>query len=346
MSVYGSRMRPSAPRSVSLALVASLVALTSCASSSTRGGEFRDASVDAAPAVDAAPDANAEDAAIDAWPDAVTPVVTCGDALCTRPEETCETCPLDCGECPVCDLAPTCTGATAAPTSTSELADCNSGTRSNYSCGTGLGVPASETTCADPQLRIRMKSLSIRRGNTTSARDLYCTISAEDGTHSELMVMTPRGVSGGGRTTNINLGLSESIAWGQGDLYRSISNITLTYSCYITDDSNRAQGILDGIADRAGAVAEYAGAYGWVFGAVSVVGGVIGSAIGSAGDQQVLSVQQTIDAGALLSMTNGRSWTVYQERGDVGDLLSGRNAWTITLTMESWGCANVRTVLM
>lgn len=191
-----------------------------------------------------------------------------------------------------------------------------------------------------------MKSVSIRRGNTTSARDLYCTISAEDGAHSELMLMTPRGVRGGGHTTDINLALGESIVWGQGDLYRSTSNVTLTYNCYITDDSNRARGILDEIAGRAGAVAEHAGAYGWVFGAVSVVGGVIGSVIGGSGDRQVISVQQTIAAGALLSMTNGRTWTVRKEEGNVSSAFSGAGAWIITLTMESWGCANVRTVLM
>ena len=97
--------------------------------------------------------------------------------------------------------------------------------------------------------------------------------------------------------------------------------------------------MLDDISDRAAEVAEHADGYGWVFGTASVLGTIIGSSLGAGSDDQILDVQQTIDAGALLTMTNARSWEI---RGKVGNLdLSG--ASELRLTIESWGCADVRT---
>ena len=272
-------------------------------------------------------------------------VARCGDGLCTDEMEDCESCALDCGECPMCDMAPTCTGALAVPTSTTPLTDCNnddgSSQRNNYACGVGLGVAPAETSCADPQLRFRVRQATIDRGNIDLPRNLYCVISAEDGVHSELLVTPPREVAGGGRTTDINFRPSEGLLWGQGDLYRSTSNITVTYQCYLTSDAGRAMAILDAIAGRAADVAEHADGYGWVFGTVAVLGTVIGSALSATSDALVLDVQQTIDAGALLTMTNARSWEIRKRQGNF--LLSG--ASDLTLRLESWGCADVRTTI-
>ncbi len=285
------------------------------------------------------------DASDAAAPDAGPIEAVCGDLLCTDPVEDCMTCPLDCAECPVCDMAPTCTGALAVPTSSTALDVCNnndgSSDRTNYSCGTDLGVAPSETTCADPQLRIRVKQISIRRGFFDIERNLYCVISAEDGRHSELLLTTPRAVAGNQRTTTINLRPSESELWGQGDLYRSISNITITYACFLTSDTAAAQSVLNDISDRAAMVAEHADGYGWVFGTASVLGTIIGSSIGTIGDTQILDVQQTIAAGALLPMTNARSWDIHSQVGNID--LSG--ASDLHLTLESWGCADVRMTL-
>ncbi len=308
-----------------------LVFVGGCASSSSPPGTRPDAG-----AADAAlPDAGA--------PDTGTFVPRCGDLLCTEGAEDCETCPLDCDVCPVCDMAPTCTGALAVPTSSEALPECSntdgSGDRTNYACGVGLGVPPSDTTCADPQLRIRVREISIRRGFFDISRNLYCVISAEDGRHSELLLTSPREVAGNRRTTTFNLPPSQSALWGQGDLYRSISNITVTYTCFLTSNTAAAQRVLDDISDRAAEVAEHADGYGWVFGTASVLGTIIGSSLGAGSDDQILDVQQTIDAGALLTMTNARSWEI---RGKVGNLdLSG--ASELRLTIESWGCADVRT---
>ncbi len=289
---------------------------------------------------DAGFDAGAADA-----PDAPT-LARCGDGVCARPMEDCMSCPLDCNRCPTCDMAPSCTGALAVPTSSTALATCDNTTaageqRTNYACGTELGASPGATTCADPQLRIRVKEISIRRGWFDIPRNLYCVVSAEDGRHSELLLTTPREVAGNQSTTRINLPLGQSVAWGQSDLYRSISNITISYSCFLTANAAAAQRALMEIAGRAAMVSQHADGYGWVFGTVAVLGTIIGSSLSGISDTQVLDVQQTISAGALLTMTNGRTWEIRSQHGNIS--LSG--AWDLRLTMESWGCAGVRTTV-
>jgi hypothetical protein len=275
-------------------------------------------------------------------PDAGPIPVRCGDLICAQGAESCEDCPLDCGECPTCDFAPTCTGALAAPTSTEPLAECGNVTgseeRTNYACGTDVGLTPSETSCADPQLRIRIRQIRIERGFFDIERQLFCVITAEDGAHSELLLTPPREVAGNRRETTINLPLSQSVLWGQADLYRSIANITITYACYLSSSTEGAQRVLDQIAGRAAEVAEHADGYGWVFGTVSVLGTIIGSSLSAVADDQILDVQQTISSDALLDLTNGRTWEIRQRRGNLS--LSG--ASDLRLTVETWGCAGVR----
>lgn len=319
-----------------------LAALGGCAESSVADVVvLPDAGFDAGATDDVA---GADGGAVDAGA-AEVPPARCGDGVCTRGMETCTDCPLDCNRCPTCDMAPSCTGALAIPTSSTALAICDNtldgNQRSNYACGSALGVSPEATTCADPLLRIRVKEISIQRGFFDIPRNLYCVISAEDGRHSELLLTAPREVAGNRNTTRYNLPLGQSLLWGQGDLYRSISNITISYSCFLASNGAAAQRVLDAIAGRAGMVAQHADGYGWVFGTVAVLGTIIGSSLSTMSDSQILDVQQTIDARALLTLTNGRTWEIRQRRGNLD--LSG--ASDLRITLESWGCANVRTTV-
>jgi len=317
--------------------------LSGCAAGDSATGAGSDAGDDAAGfdvAVDSGP--STADVPVDTTPVDTAP--RCGDGVCARGQETCETCPLDCNACPRCDMAPSCTGALSVPLSTTPLAACNNdanGTlRTNYACGTDLGVAPSATTCADPRLRIRVREISIQRGFFDLPRNLYCAISAEDGRHAELLLLAPREVAGNRNTTRINVPPSAGLLWGQGDLYRSISNITITYGCFLASSGAAAQRVLDDIAGRASMVSEHADGYGWVFGTAAVVSTILGSALGTMRDDQILDVQQTLAAGALLPMTNGRTWEIRIRRGNLD--LSG--ASDLRLTLESWGCADVRVV--
>lgn len=270
-------------------------------------------------------------------------VARCGDGLCQRATESCVSCPLDCDRCPSCDMAPTCTGALAVPLMSSALPSFNNSVgdndRTSFVCGAGIGAAPGATTCADPQLRIRVKEISIRRGFFDVPRNLFCFVSAEDGAHAELLLIAPREAAGNNNTTRINLAPSQGLLWGQGGLYRSTSNLTISYACFLASNGATAQRVLDDIAMRAGMVAEHADGYGWVFGTVAVLGTIIGSAIGTMTDTQILDVQQTISADALLTMTNGHTWEIRNRRGNLS--LSG--ASDLRITLESWGCADVRT---
>ena len=79
--------------------------------------------------------------------------------------------------------------------------------------------------------------------------------------------------------------------------------------------------------------------YGWVFGTVGVVGSIISGALASVDDARILDVQQTIDADALLELTNGRRWDV---RNEVGDFTWDGGAFRIRHTVEAWGCSTAR----
>ena len=130
--------------------------------------------------------------------------------------------------------------------------------------------------------------------------------------------------------------LADSIFWGQGDLFPSVSNLLITYDCYLGNGGSY-EGILDDISDRAADVAEDGGLYGWVFGAVAVVGTVIGSSLGSINDDRIVNIQQTIDAGALLEFTNGRTWQIRVDDGSGFD--------KVMIDVEAWGCADARPVI-
>lgn len=260
----------------------------------------------------------------------------CGNLSC-EPEndESCETCPTDCGSCPACDIAPGCTGAMAVPTSTTHVADCDSGGRTNYVCAVDMGVPASETNCLDPQLRIRIKQVAITRSwHLMGGKNLFCAVTAEDGSHSELAI-TPLGNADDDGVTRLNYALADGIFWGQGDLYPTISNLTITYECFLGSSGENYEAILGDISDRAADVAEGGGAYGWVFGAAALVGQVIGSSLGTISTDNIVNVQQTIDAGALLEFAGGTSWNIRVDEcnGPCED---------ITLEIEAWGCADAR----
>lgn len=342
-----ARWRPAYERRMHLARLGSalvLVSVTHCAAGDTASvttpdaGDV-DADASAVLTLDATPWFDVSDVPIEAA------APRCGDGVCTQSAESCQTCPLDCNACPTCDMAPTCTGALAAPTSTNPLSACNNTTpdgsdRGNYSCGSDLGVAPANTTCADPKLRLRVRELTIQRGFFDIPRQLYCVITAEDGRHAELLLTRPTEVAGNRHSTHVNFRLGESLFWGQGDLYRSISNITVTYQCFLSSNTEGAMRVLDAIAGRAGMAAAHADGYGWVFGTVSVLGTIIGSSLSAVSDSQILDVQQTISASALLALTNGRSWDIHQRRGNLD--LSG--ASDLRLSVDTWGCADVRVV--
>jgi hypothetical protein len=81
------------------------------------------------------------------------------------------------------------------------------------------------------------------------------------------------------------------------------------------------------------------GPYGWAFGLGSIGLQVAAAAVSAAqqqGDWHMFDVTQTIDKSRLLDLTNGRRWSFTQSGGDS----AFHYPWSMTVYVESWGCAD------
>jgi len=276
-------------------------------------------------------------------PDAVAPKPSCGDGTCNG-KETCVTCPDDCGACPACDLAPTCTGASSVPADATALASFDNDTQSVYSSGVDAGAGGS-ANCSDPLLKMRVSEIQIHKNGASSGVEMFCVVQADDGQSSELMV-TPDYMNLNDNNPALILSPSAGTFWGEAvnGVKLSQFNITVTYQCYMVLQPDAFQNALNAIAGVAGAAAAIPGnPYGWAFG----IGGAAAAAAAAAtaagsGASVLLSVQQTIDASSLLSLTNGRTWVIEQTGstkldGDCG-FFGGCN-WDWEVDVEAWGCA-------
>ncbi len=268
---------------------------------------------------------------LEALPDTDAGPGECGDLICQSAAD-CSSCPSDCGECPMCLLAPNCTGAAGIPTRVEALKALDIPGRGVHIGLLEDGLPASETTCQDPELRIRLRQIRVDRADTDN---LYCVINATDGESSEIFISPLReGVSD---RQDLVFEPTEATFWGGAALYRTVNNLTITYKCFKNTDNSRYTQVFDSIEMGARDTGQVLGStgYGWAFGIGSVAAGLVSAAIGAGGDDLRIDAQQTIDRGAHLELTNGRRWEV---RGEGED-------WTWILEIEAWGCAAPRLVL-
>ncbi len=260
---------------------------------------------------------------------------TCGDFVCNV-GETCANCSRDCGVCPACDYAPTCTGAVAIPTMSTALASFNNNGQQVYT-SLGTGKAPANTNCLDPKLRMRLRKLTVTyNGQITGTENLYCSIHASDGATSEIAI-TPllTGVKDGDVHP---FDPTTSLFWGQTALHTTVNNLTISYQCIEATDNSSYTKALQAARDAAIKAGGVAGPYGWAFGLGGVAASVAAALIPAGGDKVWLDVQQTVDATALLDLTNGRIWEIQQN----GKSNSVGTRWNYTLEIESWGCADAR----
>ncbi len=275
--------------------------------------------------------------------------LSCGDHFCD-PGETCTECPIDCGQCAECNLAPGCTGAFAVPTQSTALGSFDNAGRTIYSCGDALGTPAAQTSCADPQLKIRVSDLAIH-GAGQDTVELFCIISADDGQSSELVV-TPKaaGVADG---QSLPLSQGSGMFWGQdaGKVKLTQFNVTIQYNCYELTQPSQWSSILSTIGGAAGAIGSVPGnPYGWAFGLGGIAAQAAAAAVSNTtGTELRLSVQQTISKDAFLDMTNARTWSIRQsgkvKTNNTCVPIFGEdclNTWDWELHVQAWGCADPR----
>jgi hypothetical protein len=306
-------------------------------------------------------DAGAPDASIEI-PDAgsVAPGV-CGDNVCSK-DESCVSCPTDCGQCPACNAAPSCSKGVALPSQPKML---SFGELSAPISDADAGVPdggfPSGADCVGPQLRLRISRLEVgHQGKEVwlptgtidgPAQTYYCLIQASDGA----IVSAPDAGSNG--TVEVALtkptasipdhggadfGPADSIFWGQSGPRLTQNNLSVTYSCFqqAQPGSNSWSAVLSAGAAAAGSLAG-AGPYGWAFGLGAVALQTVSAAIAASqqqGDWHMFDVTQTIDQSWQLELTNGHVWSFTQGGGDS----AFHNPWSLTVYVESWGCADAK----
>jgi hypothetical protein len=283
----------------------------------------------------------------------------CGDNVC-QTSESCITCPNDCGDCLACAGAPSCSNGLALP---SQPLDRDYASLSAPIAKSDAGT-SDTTNCADAQLRLRISRLEVgHQGKEVwlptgtlsgPAQSYYCLLQASDGA-----VVASSADAGSNGTVEVALtkptalisdyggadfAPADSIFWGQTGPRLTQSNLTVTYSCFQQAQAggNGFANVLAAAGAAAGSLAG-AGPYGWAFGVGAVALQTAAAAINAAqqqGDWHMFDVTQTIDRSWLLDLTNGRSWSFTQSGGDA----AFQYPWSLTLHVESWGCADPKPV--
>jgi hypothetical protein len=344
-----------------LALFASVALATACSTGATSTAGFASA--------EAGTDAAAEPGALDASPiqglpgaDAAVEAGFCGDNIC-QASETCITCPNDCGECPACSAAPSCTQGVALP---SQPQSVSFGELSAPLADADAGVPdggfAPDTNCDDAQLRLRLSSLAVGHQGKEEwlptgtlsgpAQSYYCIVQASDGvivsssadagSNGTIEVALTKPTAAIPDFGSVDFGPADSLFWGQAGPRLTQSNLTITYSCFqqAQPGSNSWSSVLSAAAAAAGGLAN-AGPYGWAFGIGSVALSTVAAAIAAAqqqGDWHMFDVTQTIDQSWMLPLSNGTTWSFTQSGGDA----AFQYPWSLTVSVEAWGCADVK----
>jgi hypothetical protein len=249
----------------------------------------------------------------------------CGDGRCNG-SETCLDCRDDCGVCPKCAGAPSCTDAAGVPTMPQPRADLDVGFPAPDG-GAPLPLPAGD--CKAPQLRLRIEKVEVKKGGG----QIYCILSGTDGATSEVAITTKTKDLGDNQSHAFDPTIS--LFWGQQALRATTNNLTLTYNCWKVGSDGWAKA-LEAMSDTAVKAGGVAGPYGWAFGAGAVAASAAAAAAQAAsGDDHRFNAQQTIPREHLLDLTNGRTWRIRQS-GDCGLFCD----WDWTLTIQSWGCAD------
>jgi hypothetical protein len=275
----------------------------------------------------------------------------CGDGICSG-TESCVNCPADCGMCAACTYAPSCTGAASPPSSPMPLASFNNNGQTMYTSGVGFGDPNAMNVCSYPLLKMRVSDIVINKNGSPNSLEFFCFVQADDGQSSTLM-LSPDYMNISDNNPPLTLSPAQGTFWGEeanpdagGPIGVKLSqfNITVTYQCYMVLQPGTLQKALGAIAQFAGMAAGIPGnPYGWAFGlgGAAAAAAAAAAAIGN-GAVQLLNVQQIIDKGALLKLTNGYTWVIEETgttkaQGDCG--FFGSCNWDWKLDVEAWGCA-------
>lgn len=260
--------------------------------------------------------------------DASTGPGTCGDGKCNS-NETCRACAQDCGECPKCPLAPSCTDAVGVPANPTLRGDLSQPPVTTDGGASDAGSPVGDGVCQDPELRLRIEKIVAHKGGG----QIYCVVSATDGATSEAAITQKTKSLGDGETNYFDA--TTGLYWGQKDLHRTTNNLTVTFNCFLVKSDAWAK-VLKAMGDTATQLGGTPTPYGWAFGLGGIAANAASAGIqAGAGDDLRFNAQQTIDRKDLLDLTNGRTWSI-RKGGGCGLFCD----WDWEVFVQSWGCAN------
>lgn len=284
-----------------------------------------------------------------------TPDASDGPHLCAAHDAGADGGPAAVKKCQICDfdvdpsaqttcpLAPACgngnLGAPAAPTLRPDLVvSTDNGNPVPVEGGSAPPPSAPRGTCLDPQLRIRMKKITVHKGGGSA----YCIVEANDGVTSEGAVTMKTGDLSDGDDFPFPVG--QGLVWGQGLPECTANNLTLSYYCFkVVDDSawSSALAAFGDTAAKIGGSPAGSGPYGWAFGVAGAAANAAAAGISAAAkDENRIKVQQTIPVSGLLDLANGRTWSVRTKVKDGCGLFGCDRDYDWELTLEAWGCAD------
>jgi hypothetical protein len=186
--------------------------------------------------------------------------------------------------------------------------------------------------CGPPQLSVRLAKVDVIEDEDDFANDIvYCAISTDSAKGSEVRV-TPK-------TPPLDEGESYEFSpqvgtvWGQKGPREAGGDLTLTYDCFESDDSQTYNKLLEGLANTVAKNGTRVDDSGWTSAVAGAIAAVLPSILALDGDDHLFKAKQVISASDQLKLTNGGSWTVNKKGTHLW------SDWEWTLHMEVWGCA-------
>jgi len=239
----------------------------------------------------------------------------------------------------ICPVAPACgngnLGAPADPKERGDLTVYTDNGKPAADASTPAPPGSEKGACLDPQLRIRMQSLTIHKGGG----DAYCIVEANDGVTSEAAITMKTGDMNDGDEFPFPVG--QGLLWGQGMPECTSNNLTLTYYCYHVVDNSAWSSALKAFGDTAASIGGTPTPYGWAFGVGGAAANAAAAGIAAAQkDENRIKVQQTIPVASLLDLTNGRTWSIRTKWKDGCNLFGCDRDYDWELKIQAWGCAD------
>ncbi|MBU1238797.1 hypothetical protein KKF84_02150 [Myxococcota bacterium] len=197
-------------------------------------------------------------------------------------------------------------------------------------------APPPLSLCHEPRLRLSVNHITVHEEFDDMSNDIvYCIITAESPTRSEIQVLAPTPAMDQGESYSYSM--PSNIFWGQTDtLVAPGGDLMITYDCFEQDDPSEYQDIIDTLGTEATSAGGTPGdGNGWIFNTPGAATPVAAAMIAlNSSDDYLLHAQQIISAADFMALTAGNYWTV-RKSGTMS-----LSDWDYELFIYAWGCVD------